>query len=279
MDKNLFSSSLKKIKLENIKNKRWAIFAVIIGSAVGFLSVAICVYGHLTIFGFNIAYVVSPLIAGFVETYIAKSKHGNSTGAISAIVLFISINVFGWVFPANPITLNLFTLGGLALAVQAAFPILINYLIFVVFLGALTYALGYLGDLMARAVNKIQGKVDVPEEKDIGTLESEKWNTLLINTPDIQGKRVVEYMGLVNGESIMAADEEDVGTLKKISGDVNYERKLEKAVINALKIMDEEASSVGANAVLEVQIDYSSVGGIKGKTLMVSVVGNAVKYE
>ena len=62
-----FSSTAREIS-----DKRWALAAIFLGTAIGFLSVFICVYWHLAIFGFNIAYVISPLIAGFVETYIAK---------------------------------------------------------------------------------------------------------------------------------------------------------------------------------------------------------------
>ena len=44
-------------------------------------------------------YITSPLMAGFVETIIARNKYGKSTGAISAILTFILINLWGWFFP------------------------------------------------------------------------------------------------------------------------------------------------------------------------------------
>lgn len=83
----------------NLVEKRWAIIAVLIGTGVGFLSAVICVKWHLVIFGFNILFIVSPLIAGFVETFIARRMYGKSTGAISALLIFIIINAYAWLFP------------------------------------------------------------------------------------------------------------------------------------------------------------------------------------
>ena len=75
MERNLSLSSIT----DSIVKKRWAIASVVTGTVVGLLSVVICVYGHLEIFGFNIAYIISPLIAGFIETYMAKRTYGKST--------------------------------------------------------------------------------------------------------------------------------------------------------------------------------------------------------
>ena len=115
--------------LTSVKNylieKKWAIVAILIGTGVGFLSALLCVRWHLVIFGFNIAFIISPLIAGFVETLIARRMHGKSTGAISALLIFIIINAYAWIFPKDPIVLNFFTLGGLALMIHT-FPISIN---------------------------------------------------------------------------------------------------------------------------------------------------------
>ena len=60
---------------------------------------------------------------------------------------------------------------------------------------------------------------------------------------------------------------------------LDYGRELQKAIKMALKVMDEEAKSLGANAIMEVHIDYGDIGGLKGSTIMVNVMGNAVRYE
>ncbi len=124
-----------------MRSYRWAILAVLAGLAAGLASAAVSVKLELIIFGFNIMYIVSPLLAGFMESYVAGRKYGASTGALSAILVFFAVNIYGWLFPAEPIQWNVFTVGGLLLAFQAAFPTTVNFIL----AAAITYALGLLG--------------------------------------------------------------------------------------------------------------------------------------
>ena len=57
-----------------LNRKRWALIAIIVGTVAGLGSALICIVWNLVIFGFNIMYIVSPLIAGFAETFIARRK-------------------------------------------------------------------------------------------------------------------------------------------------------------------------------------------------------------
>lgn len=104
--------------------------------AAGLASAAVSVKLELIIFGFNIMYIVSPLLAGFMESYVAGRKYGASTGALSAILVFFAVNIYGWLFPAEPIQWNVFTVGGLLMAFQAAFPTTVNFIL----AAAITYA-------------------------------------------------------------------------------------------------------------------------------------------
>ncbi|REE28832.1 putative heavy-metal-binding protein [Methanothermobacter defluvii] len=124
-----------------MRSYRWAILAVLAGLAAGLASAAVSVKLELIIFGFNIMYIVSPLLAGFMESYVAGRKYGASTGALSAILVFFAVNIYGWLFPAEPIQWNVFTVGGLLMAFQAAFPTTVNFIL----AAAITYALGLLG--------------------------------------------------------------------------------------------------------------------------------------
>jgi uncharacterized protein YbjQ (UPF0145 family) len=275
---SLKNLSITKIK-SSIENNRWAIGAVLIGTIVGFTSVYLCTHLHLIIFGFNIAYIVSPLIAGFTETIIAKRKHGHSTGAISAILVFITINIWGYAFPQDPITLNFLTLAGIGLAIQAAFPILINYIIFVFFLGSLTYVLGYLGKVFADVLDKVGRK---PKSEDSAHEDGPMpLKTTVTSTIEVDGNKVAEYLGLVNGAALVGFKEQNGSNLDKVSKkmDKDPEKDLEKAIYRAVQNMDSEAAAMGADAVLEVQIEYINVGGIAGSGLMVNTIGNAVKFE
>ncbi len=261
--------------------KRWAFAAILIGTATGFLSAVICVMANLVIFGFNIMFIISPLIAGFVETYIARKTYGKSTGAISALLIFLIINAYSWLFPQDPIVINFFTLGGLALMVQAAFPILINYLIFVVFLGLLTYLIGYVGNLLSKAIDKIHKKT--PEDEIVKAAASEFEGILddlefpIVSIPHIDGGKITKHIGLVTGEAIVGDKSEGISKLtKKLQ--LN-DMKLDEARNSAIARMLEDANKMGANTVIEILVDYNSIGGLKGSAIIVTATGTAVIYE
>ncbi|MGB9937260.1 MAG: YbjQ family protein [Methanobacterium sp.] len=265
---------LLSIKNHLTKN-RWGYTAIIIGTLLGFISAVLCVRLNLVIFGFNVMFIISPLIAGFSEAYIARKKHGKSTGAISALLIFIIINIYGWFFPKDPITLNLFTLGGIALTIQAAVPILVNYLLFVVFVGTITYVIGLLGNFLARITGKPVSVPEEPKSPDIPQME-----LLFTSVPLVEGKNIKKHFGTISAESIVKDDEEKSSLLDKIipkkSNGLVY--KLGKARNEALKNLEDMAKEMGANAVLNVTMNYESIGGLKGATMVVTVTGNAVLY-
>jgi uncharacterized protein YbjQ (UPF0145 family) len=268
--------------------KRWAFAAILIGTGTGFLSAVICVMANLVIFGFNIMFIVSPLIAGFVETFIARRMYGKSTGAISALLIFIIINAYSWLFPKDPLVINFFTLGGLALMVQAAFPILINYIIFVVFLGALTYLIGYVGNILSKATDKIRRKPPEKDELKHGefkeNIDSDLKNMIdglkvpIVSIPHVDGGKITKNIGIVTGEALVKQKES--GVVSKLSNPVKLEyMHIEDAKNVAILRMLEDAREMGANTVIEVLIDYNSIGGLKGSALIVTVTGTAVIYE
>lgn len=262
---------------DSLYQNRWRFAAILIGTLIGFISAVLCVYFNLVIFGFNIMFIVSPLIAGYTEAYIARKKHGKSTGAISALLIFIIINIYGWFFPKNPITLNLFTLGGIALTIQAAVPILVNYLLFVVFIGTITYALGLIGNLLARLTGKPASMSEEAKSVDMPQME------LLFSTvPLIEGKEIVKHFGLISVEAVVKDEEKEKSSffnklIKNNGNDLIY--KLGEARNEALKNLETQAKEIGANAILGVNIGYGNVGGLTGSTMVVTVSGNAVLYK
>jgi len=267
--------------------KRWALGAIFIGVLVGFLSAVICVRGNLVIFGFNIMFIVSPLIAGYVEAYIARRKYGRSTGAISALLIFIIINAYSWLFPKDPIVLNLFTLGGLALMIQAAFPILINYILFVVFLGTITWVIGYLGNFLSNMTDKIIRRSSDEKDDETGKepgLEGATSDFLdslespISTVPYLSAGNIVKHLGMVVGEAVVG-EKESKGISKIISQDKLDEVEMSEARERAIAKLLEEAEKIGGNTVVEVSIDYNSVGGLSGSATIVTATGTAVLYE
>jgi uncharacterized protein YbjQ (UPF0145 family) len=106
---------------------------------------------------------------------------------------------------------------------------------------------------------------------------------LTLTTPNIEGHKIVEYFGLVTGESLLGANVyKDLfsGVRDVVGGRTSaYEEELKKARDIAIESMEEKSSTKGANAVIGIRIKYNNLGGTMGNTIMVAVTGTAVKYE
>ena len=104
---------------------------------------------------------------------------------------------------------------------------------------------------------------------------------LTVTTPSIDGKRILQYHGLVSGEAILGANifmDLFAGIRDIVGGrSAAYEGELRKAKEIAVEEMQAQARSMGANAVVGVDLDYETIG--KGTMLMVSASGTAVTVE
>lgn len=105
---------------------------------------------------------------------------------------------------------------------------------------------------------------------------------IITTTPQIEGKKIVTYLGLVSGEAIMGADifKDLFAGIRNIVGGraAAYEQELRRAKDIAVQEMAENAKGLGANAVVGVDLDYETLGQ-GGTMLMVSASGTAVKCE
>lgn len=107
---------------------------------------------------------------------------------------------------------------------------------------------------------------------------------LVLTTPNIEGKKIVNYFGLVSGEAILGANifKDFFAGIRDIVGgrSAAYEKELRQAKELAIEEMNEQARALGANAVIAVDLDYETIGiGSGGNMLMVSASGTAVIYE
>ncbi len=103
---------------------------------------------------------------------------------------------------------------------------------------------------------------------------------IITTTPTIEGKHIVEYKGIVAGEAIMGANvvRDLFASIRDIVGGraAAYENKLVEARHIALKEMEAQAQSLGANAIVGVDIDYEVV---REGMLMVTAAGTAVVIQ
>lgn len=103
---------------------------------------------------------------------------------------------------------------------------------------------------------------------------------LLTTTPIVEGKPVEAYLGLVTGEAILGANifKDFFAGIRDIVGgrSASYETELRKAKEIALAEMAEQATRLGANAIIGIDLDYETVGQ---SMLMVSASGTAVRLR
>jgi uncharacterized protein YbjQ (UPF0145 family) len=101
---------------------------------------------------------------------------------------------------------------------------------------------------------------------------------IMTTTPTIEGKPIKEYLGIVTGEAILGANlvKDLFASITDIVGgrSAAYENELSRARQIALQEMEEKAKSMGANALVGIDLDYETV---RQGMLMVSVSGTAVK--
>ena len=111
--------------------------------------------------------------------------------------------------------------------------------------------------------------------------EATKETDMLISTTNtIEGRTIVTYYGLVTGEAVLGANvfRDLFAGVRDIVGGRSgaYEKVLKEARDTAIAEMACEATELGANAVIAVDLDYETVH--KGTMLMVSATGTAIAY-
>lgn len=99
-------------------------------------------------------------------------------------------------------------------------------------------------------------------------------------TISLKGAEIVEYCGIVSGETVIGANivRDFFAGIRDIVGgrSGSYEEVLREAKNTALREMQEYALQLGANGVIGVDLDYETVGQ---SMLMVTASGTAVKIE
>lgn len=105
---------------------------------------------------------------------------------------------------------------------------------------------------------------------------------ILSTTPSLEGKRIKEYKGIVTGETIIGANaiKDFMAGLTDFFGgrSSTYEKVLVEAKNTAMAEMQQRAQSMGANAIVGIDLDYETLGA-GGGMLMVTASGTAVVVE
>lgn len=107
---------------------------------------------------------------------------------------------------------------------------------------------------------------------------------LVVTTPTLEGRPIQRYLGLVSGDAILGANvfKDFMAGIRDIVGGRSsaYEGELQKAKQMAIDEMLEEAHRLGGNAVVGVDLDFTTIKtGSGGSMLMVNASGTAVLVD
>jgi len=105
---------------------------------------------------------------------------------------------------------------------------------------------------------------------------------IITTTQTNEGKRIVKYIGIVEGEVIEGANflRDIAASFRDFVGGraAAYEEVFIKARESAIREMEERATNMGANVIVGVDLDYEVLGS-SGSILFVSASGTAVVVE
>lgn len=99
-------------------------------------------------------------------------------------------------------------------------------------------------------------------------------------TNSIEGRPIQQYLGVITAEVIIGANfiKDILGGLRDFFGGRSgtYEKVLDEARQNAMNELIQKGQSLGANAIVGIDLDFETVGA-NGSMLMVIATGTAVK--
>lgn len=105
---------------------------------------------------------------------------------------------------------------------------------------------------------------------------------IMTTTPQIEGKRIIEYKGVTFGEVISGINfvKDIAASLTNFFGgrSGSYEDELIGARNKALDELAQRAAQMGANAVVGIDMDYEVLGA-DNAMIMVTACGTAVYCE
>lgn len=277
-----------KIDSERRKYVREAILCISIGTVVGLVVYQLFLYFKIAIFGWNLGLIFAPLFAGYAETVTANKIIGENIGAISAFILFAYTTFYSFILKNPSLGFNLITIGSIAVILQAAFPTLVNYLIFTIGLGTILYLLGifkkitgFVYDKLKNFVYKYIIKKPLPiketEKKFVfdEIKSNEKLNNLnfyfmtstdvdkrIINIGQFHSTVIVEKATVYTPPNPQLYEDETLYNLKN-----GKDECLIKLV--------EKIKAAGGNGVIGLDIQYSLIG-IGGESFQVTALGMGV---
>ncbi|PWB87401.1 hypothetical protein MBBTH_09660 [Methanobrevibacter thaueri] len=282
--------NVNRMKLETKHEKRKyiqeVIFCISLATLTGLVVYQAFLYFNIAIFGWNLGLIFAPLTAGYVETYIANKLIGEDIGAISAFILFAYTTFYSFILKNPTLGFNLITIGSIAVILQAAFPTLINYLIFTVGAGVVLYFLGIckkINGFVSGQIKKFRCKYfhkepTITEEVEKDYHFDEVKSNELINSLDFYfltstdpvKKRIVNLGQFHATVIVEKATIRTPPRPKEFEDETLYNLKMGKD--ECLVKIANKVKGAGGNGIIDLDIQYSLIG-IGGDSYQVSAFG------
>lgn len=274
---------------EKLKYAREALLCITVATVVGLVVYQIFLYLKLAIFGWNLGLAVAPLVAGYVETILAKRLIGEDIGAISAFILFAYTTFYSFILKNPTLGLNIITVGSVAVILQAAFPTVVNYLLFTVGLGTILYVVGFFKKITGFVYSKLKGfvykhilkktmvvKEEEPKHKFDEARSNEMLNNLdfiFVTSTDVTDRKIINLGQFHSTVIIEKVKLKSPRYQKEFETETLY--NLKKGKDDCLIKLVENIKAAGGNGVIDLDIQYSLIG-LGGDSYQVTAFGMGV---
>ena len=269
-----------------------ATFSIILGTVSGCLTYYFFLFFHIDIFGWNLGLVFAPLVAGYVETEIALRLIKESTGAISAFILFIVTVAWGFILANPTLGFNLITFGSIIVILQAALPTLVNFILLVGVVSILSYFTGFFKKITDYCYYHVKNwyykyvlKKPLVIKPKVKTEYDEKSRFIEINNLDFKfiagGKsldfEIEEYLGLYVGRATVEKRTNIIAS-NHVEEEKDLLNKLKDGKYRAVMKLYEDIKKDGGNGVINLVIEFDLVNLSKGE-FQVNAHGTGVKLK
>lgn len=270
---------------------------IALGTVIGIFTYAFCLYTNLAIFGWNLGLALSPLAAGYIESMAARNHLNESTGAVSAFILFLITVIYGFIIANPTLGFNVITAGSIIVILQAAFPTAVNYFLIAMGLGIISHVTGvfkkitgFIWNSYEKIFRKESKLKEIYNEKQINNrynfydmdLEMNDLGILILTVEDSpKGLDILEYKGIYESRHIFSLNQRKEirsGIEDSLEGDILFNTKLahDKALLKLIK----ELKADGCNGILNLNTSFETLGANKGENMsQVVMKGTGIVYK
>lgn len=290
-------------RLKNLKNREEQkkflkeLACIAIGTIVGIATYVACLYANLAIFGWNIGLAIAPIAAGYAESFLAKRYLHESTGAVSAFILFLITVIYGFIIANPTLGFNIITAGSIVIIFQAAFPTAVNYFLIAMGLGIVSHVsgvfkkiTGFLTNTYEKIFKKESRVKKLYNERNLNNrynfydseLEMNSLGVLLLTLEyPPEGKKIKEQKGIYETRHLFSEKQKKI---VKSGLEDSLEEKLlisarlarDKALLKLIK----ELKADGCNGLLNMNIIYDTLGPKSGENrVQIVIKGTGVVFE